>query len=174
MELKILGCKGKIDDIEKSLEIIQQYEKKYGISLLLLNPLLVYGKEHIESAVTHAIRAFQEKRNTSHSLSLEILLYASGKNQLKDAIEFMGITRTGPYAIICVGKTRISGSKNSIPEEIGKLVADLKLDKDNFILNGNKEILYRFGITDTELKTVDKSMYQDLILERVAMVDVLK
>ena len=174
MELKIICCKGKINDIEKALGITQQYEKKYGVALLLLNPRLVYGKNHIESAVKHAIRAFREKRNTSHSLSLEILLYASGKTQLKDAIEFMGIKRTGPYAIICVGKTRISGSENMIPKGIDKLVADLKLDRNNSVLDGSKEILYRFGITDTELKTVDKSMYQDLILERVAMVDVFK
>ena len=174
MEFKILGCKGKINDIETVLGITQQYEKKYGVTLLLLDPCLIYGKNHIESAVKHAIRAFKEKRNTSHSLSLEILLYASGKTQLKDAIEFMGIKRTGPYVIICVGKTRISGSENSIPKGIGNLITDLKLEKDNSVLNGNKEILYRFGITDTELKTVDKSMYQDLILERVAMVDVFK
>ncbi len=174
MELKIIGCKGKINDIEKALGITQQYEKKYRIALQLLNPHLIYGKDHIESAVKHAIRAFREKRNTSHSLSLEILLYASGKTQLKDAIEFMGIKKTGPYVTICVGKTRVSGSENSIPQGIDKLITDLKLEKDNSVLNENKEILYRFGITDTELKTVDKSMYQDLILERVAMVDVFK
>ena len=174
MEIKILCCKGKINDIDKAVGITQHYEKKYGITLLLLDPGLIYGKDHIESAVQHAIRAFREKRNTSHSLSLEILLYASGKTQLKDAIEFMGIKKTGPYTIICVGKTGISGSENSIPRGIDKLITDLKLESDNFVLTGNKEILYRFGFTDTELKTVDKSMYQDLILERVAMVDVLK
>lgn len=174
MELKIIGCNGKIDNIEKALDIAQQYEKRYRVAVLLLDSRLVYGEDHIKSAVNHAIRAFQEKRNTSNSLSLEILLYASGKKQLKEAIEFMGIKKKGPCAIICVGKTRISGSENMVPREIGKLVTELKLEHDNSVLDGNKEILYRFGITDAELKTVDKSMYQDLILERVAMVDVLK
>jgi len=86
----------------------------------------------------------------------------------------MGIKKKGPCAITCVGKTRLSGSENMIPRNIDRLVTDLKLEHDNSVLDGNKEILYRFGITDTELKTVDKSMYQDLILERVAIVDVFK
>jgi len=174
MELKIIGCNGKTDNIEKALEISQKYEKRYGVSLLLLDSSLIYGKEHMKSAVKHAIRAFQEKRNTSNSLSLEILLYASGKKQLKEAIEFMGIKKMGSCAIVCVGKTKISGSENMIPRDIDRLVTDLEMEHDNSVLDGNKEILYRFGITETEIKTVDKSMYQDLILERVAMVDVFK
>ena len=174
MEVKILGCKGKIQDIEKTMEVTDKFAEIHCVSIQLMDPEVIYGKNHVMSAVEHAVRAFKDKRNTSNSLAMEILLYTSGKTQVKEAIDFMGIKKGGSAVLVCVGKTSIPDAKCAVPREIDTLVALLGLHIDNSLLQGTTDIIKKFGITENEIQTVDKSMYQDLILERVALVDVLK
>ena len=56
-----------------------------------MNADLVFGKNHMISAVEHALRSFERKTNTTNSLEKEILLYASGERQLKLAIPKIGV-----------------------------------------------------------------------------------
>ena len=118
MELKIIGCKGKINDVEQTLRKIEAYSSQYKIAIQAVNPNHIYGTEHIESAVNHALRALREKRNISNSLPMEILLYAAGKKQVREAIEFMGIKKQGNAALICVGNTTLTGFTNPIPKNL--------------------------------------------------------
>jgi tRNA threonylcarbamoyladenosine modification (KEOPS) complex Cgi121 subunit len=48
------------------------------------------------------------------------------------------------------------------------------LTHDDTILEGNRDTLKRFGITDQEIRTLPENKYGDLILEKVAMVDIIK
>ena len=50
----------------------------------------------------------------------------------------------------------------------------LKLKVDDKVLEGNKETLIKFGIEENEIETVTKEKYSYIILEKVAMVDILK
>lgn len=174
MESKILGCNGRIQDVEKTMGITEKFAEDHNVSIQLMDPEMIYGEKHIMSAVEHAVRAFKDKRNTSNSLAMEILLYASGKTQVKEAIKFMGLKKGGSALLVCVGKTSLENAKGPIPKNIEGLVAQLDLHVDNSLLEGKKATLKKFGITNAEIETVDKSMYQDLILERVALVDVMK
>ena len=48
------------------------------------------------------------------------------------------------------------------------------LERDDKVLEGDSNTLKKFGITTTELKALSESKYGDIILEKVAMVDVIK
>ena len=49
-----------------------------------------------------------------------------------------------------------------------------RMTQDASVLEGDRETLKRFGITGLEIRTVPEAKYGDLILEKVAMVDVIK
>jgi hypothetical protein len=57
---------------------------------------------------------------------------------------------------------------------INKLLKQLSLDRDDTVLEGNIDTLKKFGIGENEINTVAKAKYGDLILEKVAMVDIIK
>jgi len=161
MNVDIVGCRGKIADSEELIEEI----RRFGTACQIMNADRVYGREHILSAVEHALRAFKNGTNSCKTLDMEILLYASGKRQIKDAIDFMGIGESERFVFVSVG----NGNPKS-EEFLEKL--GLEIDED--VIEGDISTLEKFGISMDEIKTVDKSMYGDLILEKVAMVDLIK
>lgn len=166
--LKIVGAKGNIQSVDKFLEKVDRLAKDYNILIQVFDAEVIYGKNHLISAVEHATRAMDRKTNTTNSLPMEILLYASGERQLKIAIPKMGIKK---------GKTNIAFVfiKESISEKIvSDILKQLFLARDDNVLEGSIDTIKKFGISEKEINTVAKSKYGDLILEKVAMVDIIK
>ena len=165
--MKIIGAKGKISDVDKFLKTVNNYNKKHNLVNQLFDAELIYGKNHIVSAVEHAKRSMDRKTNTTNSLEMEILLYASGERQLKIAIPKMGIKKNNTkIAIVFI---------NDISDKlIDELLNECSLVKDNKVLEGNIDTLKKFGLNEDEIKTVQEHKYEDLILEKVAMVDIIK
>jgi len=166
--IKIIGAKGEIQNIDKFLKQINNFSKKNNLLIQAFNADLIYGKNHLLSAYEHANRSFENKTNTTNSLEMEILLYASGDRQIKIAIPKMGIN---------TGKSNIAFV--FIAEKISKkIIEDLLsitcLSQDDKVLKGNLNTLKKFGISENEIKTITKEKYEDLILEKIAMVDIIK
>lgn len=168
MTMEVFGAEGEIKDIEKFLEEIQSFSEKNDLIIQVFNADMVYGKLHLLSAAEHAIRAEKNDSMSSNSLSMEILLYASGERQLKNAIPKMGANK-GKSKIAFV---LISGKENF--DSFKNLLELLGLNRNDKVLEGNKNILKKFGFSDLQIQTVSKDKYGDLILEKVAMVDIIK
>ena len=99
---------------------------------------------------------------------MEILLYASGERQLKLAIPKMGIKKgKSNVAIVII-------DKKTKKYNVEDLLEMLSLEKDEKVLEGDINTLKKFGLKEEEIKTVSKSNYGNLILEKVAMVDIIK
>lgn len=162
--LTILGAKGEITDLKTILKKIEEFSSKNNVTIQLFRADMIYNRAHLESAVIHAQRAFERKKNTAKTLALEILLYASGERQIRTAIKKMGV-RDGDMeiAIVVVGNCNIT-----------ELLLALGLTKNDAIFKEDIEVLKRFGISDEELKLVSPKNLNKLILEKVAMVDVIK
>jgi len=169
MKVEIIGCRGKIRDKEEFIKKLKRFGKKKDMACQIMDASKVYGKEHIISAVEHAVRAFRNKTNSCRTLDLEILLYASGKRQIKDAIDFMGAGDSEEFIFVAVGDTGIDEYESAI-----NFLEEEGFEIDDGIIRGDEKTLKKFGISEEEMKSVDKSMYGDLILEKVAMVDVIK
>jgi KEOPS complex subunit Cgi121 len=175
--IRIIGAKGQINNAKGFLKKILEYSRNFNITIQVVDADLVYGSNHLYSAAEHAIRAMQRKTNSTHSLGIEIMLYASGDRQIKNAIKKMGISeKSTSFAFVVVDKIKdLEGAKGSISnKEIQRLLDSLGLSRDDSVLEGNREVLKRFGITIEELSTVNPNRYEKLILEKVAMVDILK
>jgi KEOPS complex subunit Cgi121 len=166
--IKIVGAKGDIKSIDNFLEKLESFAKNQNIVIQAFNADVIYGKNHIISAVEHAIRAMDGKTNTTNSLGMEILLYSSGERQLKIAIPKMGVKK---------GKANIAfvfTSEKISDQIINDLLGQLSLVRDDEVIDGNIDTLKKFGISENEINTVTKAKYGDLILEKVAMVDIIK
>jgi len=169
--IKIIGAKGFIKDIDDFLKKVESLAIKNNLAIQVFNADLIYGKDHIISAVEHARRAIERKTNTTNSFEKEILLYASGERQLKLGIPKMGVKEgSGNIAFVFV-----NDKKSEIPEQItNNLLKLLNLNLDDRVLEGNIDTLRKFGINEDEILTVTEDKYGYLILERVAMVDIIK
>jgi tRNA threonylcarbamoyladenosine modification (KEOPS) complex Cgi121 subunit len=99
---------------------------------------------------------------------MEILLYASGERQLKKAIPKMGV-KIGDARIVFVLITKNEGRKI-----VSKFVKKFNFVRNDKVLKGSLDTLKKFGIKKSELTTVKEGKYCDLILEKIAMVDIIK
>ena len=132
--------------------------------LQLLDARLVCGRDHLVAAYEHAERAMREGRNAAKALTVEFVLYASGERQIADALAKMGIrSDTTEFAIVSFGGA-----------DIVTALEALALTKDDAVLDASRQKLRAFGLTDAEIDSVPEDRQADLVLERIAMVDLLK
>lgn len=73
----------------RALEIARRVEG--ALAIQLLHWRRVMGPLHLLQASLLAYKAFREGRMASRSLSMELLLYAAGEKQIKDAIDKLGV-----------------------------------------------------------------------------------
>ncbi len=169
MDIEIHGCRGSIDDIEAFIEELQAFAAARDIACQAFDAAAVYGELHLLSAIRHAVRSFSRGEATCNDLAMEMLLYASGCRQIRDAIDRMGI-RDGEMVLVAVGSTGIDGADGQVAG-LDVFMEEHGLTPDSEVLSGDAGTLDRFDISVDEREAIDTSMYGDLILEQVAMVD---
>jgi tRNA threonylcarbamoyladenosine modification (KEOPS) complex Cgi121 subunit len=169
--INIVGSKGNIEDIDDFLKKVENFADKNNLKIQAFNADLIYAEDHIKSSVEHAKRAIERKTDTTNSLEKEILLYASGERQLKLAIPKMGVKKGN----VNIAFVLVNDTKRKLPEQITiDFLKFLKLTRDDDVIEGNIDTLRKFGINEEEIETVTKDKYGFLILEKVAMVDIMK
>ena len=152
---------GKVDDL---LSRSKALAAELGIEILLMDADVILGKVHIESALEHASRAFERGTNVASTRMLEVMLYASGERQLSSAIGKMGIkAATTRVAVVNSGQSRQA-----------EVFESLAIERDDRVLEGDTSKLAAFRIPQEEIESVGKEKACDLVLERVARVDLLK
>ena len=97
MNVQVIGIKGDLgfDDVVKHFIGL-------GGEVVLLDPRMVCGEDHILSAVMHAERAIRNGTNRSKTLLTETILYAAGERQIGRAMEKMKPknTKDGMVAVL--------------------------------------------------------------------------
>ncbi len=158
------GAKGKISSVDDVLDNVKEFCGEKGCEAQLFDAGMVFGGDHLRSAFEHAKRAFDEEKNSSNSIATEVLLYASGERQISAAISKMGIKDDrDELCIMLIGDG-----------DLDELIEHLGLKRDDSLLEGDVKNLKAFGISKKETGTVPENEVFDLVLERVAMVDLLK
>ncbi len=160
-------------NVNKFMEQIQLFSDEKNLCIQVFNAERICGKAHLHSAVLHGLRASDQGTLSTHSLSMEILLYASGERQVKTALKKMGIVKgENKIALVCIdlGKR----SKTFLRDCLKQLFDEFQIIQDSSVLNFSDDKLHSFGITDEELKTVKKQNRSNIILEKIALVDIIK
>ena len=171
----VIGARGTIKNINSFVEQLLLFSKKENLVIQVFDATVIYGKDHLISATTHAQRAFEQGRNATNSLALEILLYAAGERQIQKALQKMGVKKGEQEIAFILTNDMTLKTKSRIEKAVIKrLLRTFHLTSDETVLNGTRTTLKRFGITEKEISTVPESNYGDLILEKIALVDVIK
>lgn len=151
---------------------VQQFAKKHDVIIQVFNAEKIYGKTHLLSAVHHAIRSEEEKRMVTRSIEMELFLYISGERQLKIAIPKMGI-HSGLNNIAIIIIHRLKPNKNN-KDILHMFFSHMHITQNDIVLNGTINTLRYFGISQEEINTVSEQRYEKLILEKIAIIDIIK
>ncbi|MFA5294352.1 MAG: KEOPS complex subunit Cgi121 [Methanoregulaceae archaeon] len=158
-----------IHDRDAFLQLVRDLSQRQGVHIILFDADQMAGQAHAESAIAHAFRAFEQGHQISNSVEMEALLYAAGSRQCIQGARFgvhPGINRT--YLCICPPNQgvweEVQKSGEDCSDENWELCSDEKIS----LL---KEI---FGITEEEIAIVGTERLQDLVLERVALLEVYR
>jgi KEOPS complex subunit Cgi121 len=173
--ITILCTRGTIANIDSFVQKLLEFSKKENLVVQAFDATAIYNTDHLISATTHAKRAFDQGTNATNSLALEILLYAAGDRQIQKAIKKIGV-RKGKQRIAFLFTDEKSQKKHRQPDDtvIKRLLQTFHLTLDKTVLQGDRTTLKRFGITTQELSTISEEKYGDIILEKIALVDVIK
>lgn len=143
------------------MEQVLEEAARSSSEALVLDGDMVFGEDHVASALAHARKASSEGRNASDSLAMETLLYASGERQLSSAIRKMSVSDRSEKVVVAVVRGTYSPGEGWRRLGPGERAPDPRR-------------LKRFGISEKELSTVSEDKWAELVLERVAAVDVVK
>ncbi|MCE7747460.1 MAG: hypothetical protein GPJ51_03620 [Candidatus Heimdallarchaeota archaeon] len=72
------------------IELIKK-QKKDNVHLQILDPTFIVSEKQIIAALYHTKKAFQRENNIARDFTTEFLLRLSGKRQISNAINFLGI-----------------------------------------------------------------------------------
>ncbi|MCJ7617745.1 MAG: KEOPS complex subunit Cgi121 [Desulfobacterales bacterium] len=170
MNIVIISGPVKIRDNNIFIKQLSDISSRYNITVQSLNADLLSGVRHIQFAVKKAIRSFESGKNTANNLGMEIMLYASGSRQIEKALELGVKNGENRVAIVLVGE--------NVTDEALFDVRTLLNSEDASIVDYSdskkKDLLKIFNITADELEAVGEDKIPELVLERVALVDVIK
>jgi KEOPS complex subunit Cgi121 len=173
--ITILGAQGTIRNVDSFIQQLLQFSNEEHLVIQAFDATVIYSKDHLISAATHAKRAFLQGTNATNSLALEILLYAAGERQIQKAIKKVGVKKGEQQIVFLITDSADQKGKKSIDKAvIRRILKTFQLTTDEQELKAERETLKRFGITEIELSTIPEEKYGDLILEKIALVDVIK
>ena len=158
-----------ISDQDEFLAYLRELGECNRVNIILFNADRMAGRMHVESAIAHAFRAFDEGHPISNSVEMESLLYASGSRQCQRGIGFgvhPGENRV--YLCICPGNKRVLKDIQQIGVNCDEE------DWEPFSEEKQSLLIELFGITGEEIGVVGISRLQDLVLERVALLEVYR
>ncbi len=161
--IHILEGRVSIDNVEEFLHKLKKISKEKNLTLQVLDADKIAGEKHIRFAVVKAINSFRTGTAIANDLAKEIMLYAAGTRQISRAVK-LGIHKgENNIVLVAVGDAKLSGFDEIRHEPV-------------LAYNESKKeaLMKAFGITDKELEAAGEEKIPELVLERVALVDVIK
>ena len=154
-----------VEDVDGFVAELDAIGDEFGCAVTAFDARYVAGRRHLEVAVERANRAFERDDAIADDRGIEILLYAAGRRQIRQALE-MGVPEgPGPVVVVVEG-----GEEAEAAAKVEGLVepADvLGAERDE------GRIRAFFGITEPELAATDASL-ELLVIERVSLLAVEK
>jgi KEOPS complex subunit Cgi121 len=154
-----------VGDVRALLAALRDHEATHAARIQPLRADRVHGEDHLRLAALLARRAVDGGRARAADLSAETMLYAAGERQVSRALEKMGLRpETREVAVVAWGRG----------DAVDAWAAACGWRRDDAVLAGDDAVLDAFGVTAEERALVPREKWGDLVLERVALVDVLK
>ena len=155
-----------IDDIDQFLKKLKSLGERTHTHIIIFNSEMMAGKKHVQSALSHAIRADTEKRRISNRPEMEALLYASGSRRCINGMKF-GIHAGTNRSYLC-----LCPWNDLAWSELSKVSTPCNDDWDTITSEKARLLMDLFEITAVEVEAAGGiQKIRDLVLERVALLD---
>lgn len=169
MEIQIITGLMFIENLREFLQTLNSIASEYDLTIQALDADKIAGEQHIKLAVKKAVHAMEMHTNVANDLGVEIMRYAAGERQIEKAFS-IGL-HEGDNRIVFVivgGRHAALGASGALRKIIDERpLLDYSPSKREMIIS-------QFNITKPEIKAVGEDKIPKLVIERVALVDVLK
>ncbi len=153
-----------IKDTEIFLRKLKEATKGKELILQAFDADELAGKQHLMFAIEKAMNSFKAGKNIANDPGKEIMLYAAGTRQINRAVGIGVHNGMNNIALVVIGEdTDLSIFQEIKPKNV------LQYDESK-----NEALIDIFDITDEEISAVGADKIPELVLERVALVDILK
>ncbi|HOB17743.1 MAG TPA: KEOPS complex subunit Cgi121 [Candidatus Methanoculleus thermohydrogenotrophicum] len=157
-----------VDDNADFLRRIRRIANEYKTHIIFFDTDRLAGRDHVEMALRHAWRSWTSGEPIANSIEMEALLYAAGTRQCQVAAFFgihPGVNRA--YVAVCPPMP-------GIRERLVDLVTFVDEDWEEIDPAKQVRLADLFGITPEEIQAVGAERFRELVLERVALLDVYR
>ena len=165
IEIRLLFGKPVIRDRADLIQALKDLQSSHGCIVQALDADKVVSERHISFATEKALAAILEKRNIARDAGMEIMRYASGERQIERAMA-MGVScYTERIALILAAYN----GECCWPDV--SLLSQI-IDVDGRGCSFNSEVVKEiFNISPEEIEAVGEERIDELVIERVALVD---
>ena len=168
LEFEIRTAVFHVSGCSRFLSGIRAVATAHATRIICFNADMMAGRAHAEAAMMRALRAARAGTIISASLEMEALLYASGSRQCSTADRF-GIHEGENYAYVC-----LSPPDDAAFRELSGMMEFREEDRETLSDQKMERLREAFGITAEELQVAGPARFRDLVLERVALLEVYR
>jgi len=157
-----------VGDCNRFLDALRTIASDNGTTIICFNADNLAGRRHAEAALRLARRSWRAGTQISNSLEMEALLYASGSRQCSVASSF-GVHAGKNQAYICA-----CPACEAVWEALTPLVRFVSEGWEDMKGERRSRLKELFSISDEEIAAAGPSLFSDLVLERVALLEVYR
>ena len=165
---EIYEARCEVADRSRFLRELRAIADEYRTSVVVFDAARMAGREHVTAALHHAWRSFYEGTPIANSFEMEALLFAAGTRQTSVASGF-GIREGATEAYVC-----ICPPAQGAYDALKQLVTFVNEDWEEIDEEKRDRLMKLFAITPQELEVVGTEKFRDLVLERVALLEVYR
>jgi KEOPS complex subunit Cgi121 len=157
-----------VNSVSPFLHRLRETGRSFGVRIVAFNACQLAGCDHVWAALHHARRAEEEGALISRSFELEALLYAGGTRQIQEGARF-GIHQGWNRAYIC-----IFPRSSEVASALDQFMEPVSGDWETISPERALHLRQIFQISPTEIDAAFPATLRDLILERVALLEVYR
>jgi KEOPS complex subunit Cgi121 len=157
-----------IDNRATFLHKIRTIAESFDTHIICFNASMLAGKRHARTALHHAVRSFHNRSMVSNTLEMEALLCAAGSRQCSVAASF-GVHEGDNSLLVCWYPTR-----DGIWDALTPLMDNSDQDWDIIGPHKRAYLMELFGITEEEIASCSGDPITELVLERIALLEVYR
>jgi len=169
--IHIISGSATINNTEEFIHQLNKISMRYDVVIQAVDADLVAGSKHLIAAVERATRSFSEKSNIANDLGMETLLYVAGSRQIEKALQFGVKKGCNNIALLIISQ----GEKNidCVEQELKKLISERPCVAE-YTISKKEKLMSAFNITQEEIVAAGEDKIPDLVLERVALRNIVK
>ncbi|MFA6224708.1 MAG: KEOPS complex subunit Cgi121 [Methanoregula sp.] len=157
-----------IEDRASFLHTLRTTAETYDSHIICFNADMLAGMRHAHTAMCHAVRSYNMGTMVSNTIEMEALLYAAGSRQCSLAAPF-GVHVGENHLYVCCYPTS--------DVVWNALTPIIHVVEDSWsCIDSQKQVnlVDLFGITQEELTTTKGDRIIDLVIERIALLEVYR